>query len=119
MLPEGALGAVPDNIGGGGLSTYKELCSVASELGTLTLHFVSGDNIANRAARFDIQVHEYGLPPFIVRYFSMPIAVIVIFRDHVGGILGKGPPLLQRLSQRKQAWKQSSLSCRCWSLSYM
>jgi proteasome component ECM29 len=33
VIPEGALGAVPKAMGTGGLSTYKELCSVANELG--------------------------------------------------------------------------------------
>ncbi len=32
IIPEGALGSAPESIGGGGLSTYKELCSVANEL---------------------------------------------------------------------------------------
>eukprot|EP00026_Physarum_polycephalum_P000236 Phypoly_transcript_00236.p1 GENE.Phypoly_transcript_00236~~Phypoly_transcript_00236.p1 ORF type:complete len:1888 (+),score=384.04 Phypoly_transcript_00236:110-5665(+) len=33
LFPEGALGAAPKEIGGGGMSTYKELCAVATEMG--------------------------------------------------------------------------------------
>ncbi|KAL6070848.1 proteasome component M29, variant 2 [Balamuthia mandrillaris] len=33
VLPSGALGSTPKSMGGGSLSTYKELCSVANELG--------------------------------------------------------------------------------------
>lgn len=32
VIPEGALGSVPKELGQSGLSTYKELCSVANEL---------------------------------------------------------------------------------------
>lgn len=34
LFPEGALGKAPEALGGGGLSTYKELLSVANEMGS-------------------------------------------------------------------------------------
>lgn len=33
IFPEGALGSAPKSLGGGGLSTYRELASVANEIG--------------------------------------------------------------------------------------